>query len=111
MSFGRKALITFVAYTALCSFVLLPLSSHRFFAKYNGVLLILFTLAVIGVFYWIRKPSWPKTSVYQPMRLTKFSGDDRGIRRLGFKFSNKDYAQQFTRLNRRLINKEILEVR
>jgi hypothetical protein len=105
-----KTLAVVVAYSLLLFGVLMPLSVHPFFAHWNGVLLILFTLGTIGFFYWIRHPRSPQTSVYQPVQMTKFSGDVNVISCITFKFSSKSYANAFSGLNKHALSKGLLKL-
>ena len=104
-SIGFKAFATFIAYSVFIFLVLIPLGNYAIVAKHGGVLLILFTLLVIGVFYWIRKPKGPQTTVYQPVKLADISLESGGIRQIRLKFSNPSYLREFSKLNRNLIGK------
>lgn len=105
-----KAFAVWAAYMVFIFAVILPLSARPFFARLGGPMLLVFTLFVVATFYWIRRPTAPQTSVYQPIRLAGFGGDADHIRKLSLRFSNRKYAGSFSKLNRKLLGKGLLSV-
>jgi hypothetical protein len=82
----------------------LPLDRAQTLGPHTGLWLALLFAALSGAaWYLMNRAAPPQTSPWQPVTLKTLKTGAAGIGKIGFRFSNRAYAQEFAKANRQEI--------
>lgn len=103
-SFARQALVYFAVLAAFLFGVVMPMDG-KFGPNTARWLLLAFAALSAVAYYLMNRKTAPQTSQWQPVTLNTLTQSTAGISKIGFKFSNPDYARDFAKANRKEIKK------